>query len=144
MNINESIESSKLRSGLFAGAATVGRPKGVEGKNRIPRRSKVTSKEVEHIKTKAMVKAGGAGSGRHAEYGKFEHKEGTTKYGGANVHVHTFESPKGTKVIQHRVYEQKENGDYHPSKIYENNKVIHEGSLSDSDKLMKSRYGLKP
>lgn len=68
---------------IEAGAATVGRPKGVDGKKMSPRRARMTSKEVENIKTKSGVvdghklmnnfkknfekgmKAGGPGSGRH-------------------------------------------------------------------------------
>ena len=58
MKINETFEGEKLRSGIFAGAATVGRPTGVDGKNRVPRRARVSAKE------KEKLSAGGPGSGR--------------------------------------------------------------------------------
>jgi hypothetical protein len=61
--LSESAGRERLQ--IDAGAATVGRPKGVDGKKMSPRRTKMTSKEVENIKTKGL-KAGGPGSGRRS------------------------------------------------------------------------------
>jgi len=59
--LNDSLGKEKLI--IKAGAATVGRPTGVDGKKRVPRRARVTSKELEKLTTKGL-KAGGPGSGR--------------------------------------------------------------------------------
>lgn len=64
--INESLGREKLT--ITAGAATVGRPTGVDGKKMSPRRARVTSKELEKLNTKGL-KAGGPGSGRRSEGG---------------------------------------------------------------------------
>lgn len=62
--LSDSLGTEKLT--IVAGAATVGRPTGVNGKKMTPRRARVTSKELEKLNTKGL-KAGGPGSGRHAE-----------------------------------------------------------------------------
>lgn len=127
MRISDTEGMMKLRSGLMAGAATVGRPTGVNGKNVFPRRAKVTAKESEYIKskaikgceTKSLVRAGGPGSGRRPEGGMHEtatqhnfkmnlnSREGRNEYRG----------PQGTKLIirpngnwEHKFGEVKQSG----------------------------------
>ena len=58
MKITDTFEGDKLRTGICASSATVGRPTGIEGKNRVPRRARVSAKE------KEKLSAGGPGSGR--------------------------------------------------------------------------------
>jgi hypothetical protein len=74
--ISDTQGAERLRTGLYAGAATVGRPSGVDGKNRVPRRPKMTAKETAKLNSKHFpdeikkpLKAGGPGSGRHKVYG---------------------------------------------------------------------------
>jgi hypothetical protein len=121
--INDTQGAERLRAGLYAGAATVGRPSGVDGKNRVPRRPKMTAKETAKLNSKHFpdeikkpLKAGGPGSGRHKT------NIAQTGYKPPNRKVDKQSDKVFNKVIkqhgfkkdkQEGVFVKKSNGKYH-------------------------------
>jgi hypothetical protein len=78
--------------------------------------------------------AGGPGSGRHPEYGKFTHMS-TNRTSGANYH--DFKSKGGVRIGFHQNYSAK------AGTVYENGQKMHEGTVGSAEGFLKDRYGIE-
>jgi hypothetical protein len=142
--LNESLGKEKLT--IIAGAATVGRPTGVDGKRMSPRRARVTKKELEKLNTKGL-KAGGPGSGRHASYGKFK-DNGKSGMIGENKKKTTYQAPMGKDTAQVDVKHNLKNDsvEIHESRHHGDERSLgttsHTDDSQSASKLLKNRFGI--